>query len=92
MTRAYTLAEFVTFSTDDAKTVSGIQSLANQLSAKPPMATYRLFVTSIGGLPTEAIKTIFAQVGEVEEVALVSTPRPLWSSTPTLLWTLFARQ
>ena len=72
ITRAYTLAEFVTFSTDDAEIVSGIQSLANQLSAKPPMATYRLFVTSIGGLPTEAIKTIFAQAGEVEEVALVS--------------------
>jgi hypothetical protein len=72
ITRAYTLADFVTFRTDDAKYVSDIQILADQLAATPPMATHRLFVSSIGGLPVEAFKSIFSHLGDVEEVALVS--------------------
>ena len=36
------------------------------------MATFRLYVTSIGGLPAEALKSLFARFGEVEEAVILS--------------------
>ena len=36
------------------------------------MTTHRLYVSSIGGLPLAAIKTLFERSGEVEDVVLLS--------------------
>ena len=72
VTRAYTLAEYVTFCTDDSKSVAGIKALAEQLANSPAMATFRLYVKSIGGLPVDAIKSLFAHLGDVEDVVILS--------------------
>ena len=72
ITRAYHLGDFVTLCTSDDALATHIREFAKKLAASPPMATHRLYVSSIGGLPKEAVKTLCERFGEVEEVVILS--------------------
>ena len=68
ITRAYHLGDYATLCTLDEAHATTISEFAKKLAASPPMATHRLYVSSIGGLPKEAVKTLCERFGEVEEV------------------------
>ena len=72
ITRAYHLGDYATLCTSDEAYATPIREFAKKLAASPPMATHRLYVSSIGGLPKEAVKTLCGLFGEVEEVVILS--------------------